>query len=155
MGTFQMRINDEQIYPRWEQVKDDVIPKNAISGGHYPTGEEVFLGRGKVRQNRYEYVPGDILPSIKMLVVAYGTGTKFLQDYEVLVSDHQEYLHWRKASSGLPLRPVTGGCDSKGEEITDLSSDFSSDNAVRKSLIRIRTVLSWTNMYSVERRADM
>ena len=39
---------------------------------------------------------------------------KFLRDYEVLVSDHQEYLHWRKASSGLPLRPVTGGCDSKG-----------------------------------------
>ena len=63
---------------------------------------------------RHEYVPGYILPSSKMLIVAYGTGTKFLQDYEVLVSDHPEYLHWRKASSGLPLRPVTGGCDSKG-----------------------------------------
>ena len=44
---------------------------------------------------------------------------KFLRDYEVLVSDHQEYLHWRKASSGLPLRPVTGGCDSKGQGSLD------------------------------------
>ena len=40
------------IYFRWEQVKGGVIPANAIPGGNYPTGEEVYLGRGKVRQNR-------------------------------------------------------------------------------------------------------
>ena len=89
------------------------------------------------------------MPSLKMLVVAYGTGTKartenflesvlipefrnfltvqkFLRDYEVLVSDHQEYLHWRKASSGLPLRPVTGGCDSKGQESRNTETKVSS-----------------------------
>ena len=49
---YKLWVIHAKIYPRWEQVKDDVIPKNAISGGHYPTGEEVFLGRGKVRQNR-------------------------------------------------------------------------------------------------------
>ena len=42
----------KKIYPRWEQVNDGVIPENAIPGGNYPTGEKVYLGRGKVRQNR-------------------------------------------------------------------------------------------------------
>ena len=42
----------QKIYPRWELVKDGVIPENAIPGGNYPTGEKVYLGRGKVRQNR-------------------------------------------------------------------------------------------------------
>jgi len=116
MKWANMRAENQHELVRWEVVKDGVIPENAIPGGNYPTGEKVFLGRGKVRQNRHEYVPGYIVPSMNMLIVAYGTGTKLLRDYEVLVSDHQEYLHWRKASSVLPLRPVTGGCDSKGYE---------------------------------------
>ena len=46
-----------------------------------------------------------------MLIIGYGCRSHMLKVYEVLVSDHPEYLKWRKASYRMPLRPVTGGYD--------------------------------------------
>ena len=43
---------DSKYFSRWEKVKDDVIPKNAISGGNFPTGETIYVGRGKISKNR-------------------------------------------------------------------------------------------------------
>jgi len=52
MKWANIRAENPNQLVRWEQVKDGVIPENAIPGGNYPTGEKVYLGRGKVRQNR-------------------------------------------------------------------------------------------------------
>ena len=59
-------------------------------------------------------MPGYILPSQNMLIIGYGCRSHMIKEYEVLVSDHPEYLNWRKASFGMPLRPVTCGYDGKG-----------------------------------------
>lgn len=98
---------------RWEPCEEK-IPDNAVRGGTFTNGETVFVGRQRIKQNKYEYIPGYIVPSRMELIVPYGTGTKTISEFEVLVSDFPSHLKWvsKQEADCIPLRPVTGGCDS-------------------------------------------
>ena len=102
---------DTKFFARWVPCPEK-IPENAVPGGKFTNGEELFIGRQRIKQNKEEFIPGYILPSKMELIVPYGTGTKRVEKFEILVSDYQNHLKWVK-HTGLdtPIRPVTGGCD--------------------------------------------
>jgi len=108
------RATDTKYFVRWEPCgKEGTIPENAVPGGTYTNGETLYIGRQRVKQNKNEFIPGYILPSKMELTVSYGTGTKVLHEFEIMVSDYPSHLKWRKKSDidQNPIRPVTGGCD--------------------------------------------
>ena len=108
------RATDTKYFVRWEPCgKEGTIPENAVPGGTYTNGETLYIGRQRVKQNKNEFIPGYILPSKMELTVSYGTGTKVLHEFEIMVSDYHSHLKWRKKSDidQNPIRPVTGGCD--------------------------------------------
>merc|ERR1711868_15176 len=99
---------DSKYFARWEPCPG-VIPENAVPGGTFTNGEQLFIGRQRIRQNKEEYIPGYILPSKMELIVPYGTGTKRVEKFEILVSDFQNHLKWVKHKGlNTPIRPVTG-----------------------------------------------
>ena len=103
---------DTKYFARWEPCNRQ-IPQNAVPGGTYTNGEILYIGRQRIKQNKNEYIPGYIIPSKMELVVPYGTGTKVVNDFEIMVSDYHNHLKWRKQNEidANPIRPVTGGCD--------------------------------------------
>lgn len=106
---------------RWQQSANGEIPKNAVVAGKYTSGETLYIGRHSLRQNRNEFIPGYIVPSERIIVMSYGTGTKISAEFDVLVSDKPEQLHWTKMSNktmdyGVMSRSVLGGTDSLHQE---------------------------------------
>lgn len=50
---------------RWDKASYGVIPPGAVCGGQSHSGEEVFVGRLKLQENKDELTPGVIIPSEK------------------------------------------------------------------------------------------
>lgn len=50
---------------RWDKASYGDIPHGAVCGGQSHSGEEVFVGRMKLEENKDELTPGVIIPSEK------------------------------------------------------------------------------------------
>ena len=74
-------------------------------------------------------MPGYILPSQRILISSYGTGTKFSTEFEILVTDHPEQLQWQRVNHenrGIFCRSVLGGNDALHQGIVIFEVDNSS-----------------------------
>ena len=104
---------------------------------HFPHGHPI---QQRIKQNKEEFIPGYILPSKMELIMPYGTGTKRVEKFEILVSDHQNHLKWVKhVGLNTPIRPVTGGCDAGFYEPYYIGkSQILTENPVKKAIFNSR-----------------
>lgn len=98
---------------RWEKASNGIVPTGAVCGGKTLSGEPLFVGRMKLRENKDELTPGVIIPSEKCLYASFGTGVKYSADYEVLVTEDPSHASWIACKDGyVPPTAVIGGIDS-------------------------------------------
>jgi len=94
-------------YVRWERKKEKGFPLNAVIGGVGFTCEKLYIGRCRLRESEFSYVSGYIDSITEILSVPYaGKEVKKENNYEVLVSDKQENLIWKRYVTNESYRPV-------------------------------------------------
>ena len=49
----------------WQHCQDGNIPSGAVIGGQSQTGETLYVGRARLRENRDELTTGMVIPSEK------------------------------------------------------------------------------------------
>ena len=92
---------------RWERKKGKGFPLNAVIGGVGFTGETLYIGRCRLRGSEFSYVSGYIDSITEVLSVPYaGKEVKKENNYEILVSDKQENLIWKRYVTNESYRPV-------------------------------------------------
>ena len=95
---------------RWERKKGKGFPLNAVIGGVGFTGETLYIGRCRLRESEFSYVSGYIDSITEVLSVPYaGKEVKKEDNYEILVSDKQENLNWKRYVTNESYRPVLSG----------------------------------------------
>ena len=71
------------------------------------TGETLYIGRCRLRESNFSYVPGYIDSITGVLSVPYaGKEVKEENNYEILVSDKQDHLIWKEYVTNESYRPI-------------------------------------------------